>query len=195
MTVKIEDDPDYVQLKQLIERQTWMEAFDNLNVLLEKLPTRRMVQLAAAELKRSLPAFEELRSKIRWARQALDQMTNGDPVGQDFEFGQDVGGVNPIVTNFLDGLDKLDAASQEQDDPHVCAGNAARAILCAINARRYHYFGRVFPRDWRIVVKREAGVKDLPGLKSKFLEETAVQEFTTAEWRSLADALRRAFSR
>ncbi|MBX3062493.1 MAG: hypothetical protein KF726_05930 [Anaerolineae bacterium] len=187
-------DPDLEALRRTVERQQWMEAFELLSVVLEKLPPRRIVQLSAVQMKAALPAFEELRTKLRWTRQAIELMSNGDPLPDDFEFGQEAEGANPIVTNFMIGLDKLDAAASEQDDPHVCANNGTRAILSAISARRYHYFSRLFPRDWRIVVKREAGVKDLPPIKSKFLEESAVEEFTTGLWRSLVEQIKDALA-
>lgn len=187
-------DPDLEALRRTVERQQWMEAFDLLNVVVEKLPPRRIVQLSAAQLKEALPAFEKLRSKIRWTRQAVELMSTGDPLPDDFEFGQEAEGANPVVTNFMIGLDKLDAAASEQANPHVCASNGARAILCAIAARRYDYFSRVFPRDWRIIVKREAGAKDLPPIKSKFLEESAVEEFTTGVWRALVEQIKGALA-
>lgn len=179
-------EPLLLELQQATERLAWLECGELLGQLLEKISPRETVLLAAAELNQCLPIFEKYRPKVKWPRTALQQLSQAEPLPEDFDFSPEVEGANPIITHFIEGLDWLDAAVNDQAKPHICANECNRVILSAVNSRRYEYFAKLFPNDWRIVVKREAGAEDLPPMKSRFMSESAVEDYTAGLWRSLA---------
>lgn len=182
-------DPLLLALQQATEKLAWLECSELCGLLLEKLPPREAVLLSAAELNECLPIFERYRPKVAWPRAALKYFSEAAPLPDDFDFSPEVEGANPIITHFLEGLDWLDAAAADQAKPHICANECNRTILSAISSRRYEYFAKLFPQDWRIVVKREAGATDLPPMKTRFLDESAVEDYMAGMWRKLSAAL------
>jgi hypothetical protein len=176
-------------LQQAIERLAWLECGPLLEGLLENLPPREAVLLAADEFNQCLPIFEKYRPKVGWPRAAMKHLTQAEPLPDDFDFSPEIEGANPIIRHFIEGLDWLDTAVVDQDKPHICASECKRVILSAIDTRRYEYFARLFPNDWRIVVKREAGAENLPPMKTRFMAESAVEDYTAGLWRKLAAAI------
>lgn len=176
-------------MQAAVEAQAWPEATDALERLLERLPSRAAVLFAAAQLQACVPIFEQYRPKIGWPRAAIEQLATGDPLPEEFDFTPEVEGANPIVRHFLDGLDFLDAAAADQHKAHVCAVECAKVILNSIQVRRHEQFARLFPRDWRLVIKREAGEEDLPPLHSTYLNEPVIVRYTADLWNTIGAAL------
>jgi hypothetical protein len=181
--------PDLSELRDAIQRHAWLEAFDALRPALEQVPPAAGVALATAHMTECLPIFETYRPKVAWPRAALHHLATGEPLPDDFDFSPEVEGINPIIVKFLDGLDWLDAAAADQHKPAICAAEAAKAILCAITVRRFEQFAKTFPKDWRIVLLREAGEEGLPSLKSKYLDELIVEEYAETLWHAVLVAL------
>lgn len=180
---------DLIALQVAVEAQAWPDATDALERLLERLPSRVAVLFAVEQLRLCLPIFEQYRPKIGWPRAAIDHLATAEALPEEFDFSPEVEGANPIVRHFLDGLDYLDVAAADQEKRHVCAVECAKAVLNTVHVQRYEQFARLFPRDWRLVIKREAGEVDLPPLHSTFMNEPVIVRYTADLWNKVGAAL------
>jgi hypothetical protein len=158
--------------------------------LIEKITPREAVCLAVRQIREFLPAFEQYHPDMTAPRIMLDLMAEGEPIDPERPFPElDNRRFTPGYDGFLLALELVDAAALHQTDPPACYRKAGRAIANALGTRRLEYWARRFPEDWEIARRSELGEENLPPLKSAYLREPVVEQFTVDIWTALADEL------
>lgn len=188
----INEHRNLADLRNAIAQHNWYECEEIIKKFVENLTPSEAVQLSAKQVSLFLPLFEQYHPHITDPHIILDALIIGDPINKNATFPGLLNSYpSPGTNEFMNALELVNAAVQEQHEPLSCYIKAGRAIVNAIGSRRLEYWARKFPEDWELTRRSALGEENLPTLQSAYLRESEVEQYTEDMWLALAEEVER----
>ncbi len=178
-----------IEVKRAITDLDWFRCQELTEQIVPSLPVEEAISIGVHQAELCLLGFERRHPDIRWSRTLISLLQQRDPAAYSLAFLPWPEEINPIDTSLLNGLEMLTNAAEAHNNPEVATWRVWKAIQWSIGARRFEYYAGEFPEDWKICLLSAAGETNVPPLKSQYLAEPKIQDFTANLWRSFVQDL------
>ena len=171
-----------IEVKEAAANYDWSKCDELTEKLASSLSVEDALNVGVHEIEFCLAAFERRHSDIRWPRTLVSLIQQRDTAAYSLDFLPWTEGTNPIDSSLLNALEMLRNAAEDHDKPEACTWEVWRAVCWSIFARRLEYYAGEFPEDWEVSLLSASGKTNLPPIKSRYLAEPKIEEFTATLW-------------
>ena len=171
-----------IEVKRAIADLDWFRCQELTEQIVPSLSVEDAITIGVHQVELCLCGFEQRHPDISWPRTLISLLQQRDPAAYSLAFLPWPEEINPIDTSLLHGLEMLTNAVEAYINPEVATWRVWKAVQWSIGARRFEYYAGKFPEDWKISLLSAAGETNVPPLKSLYLAEPKIQDFTANLW-------------